>query len=388
MGVLSLIARITLDSTAFHSGVGGVRRAIQGVAGSVKGQLAGVLSVGALINESRKLIEYGSQINDTAEKIGVSTDRLQELNYAAKQTGSTLESVANAFKNLKKNRLEALQNPAGEQAQAFAALGVNPRGTDINQMFTQIGEAVRKVNFGAGEEPLIEKLLGKSAVELIPMFHEGMEQLAEDARNLGIVLDNETITKLDDVGDSLDRLQFQVRGPLAQAFKVVADIVLGIKMAVSGTLAAVASMVEKFKEIGAAQIGKDLLKALVSPLVPGGMFTALPKAAGHFKEIAKAGGEAFANEADEIFREDEQAKFDRNEARRKKREAFDARPARAFEFARKELAPLSDSLAAVGNFLGADPNRGVIDRLSRIQEHLREIERNTRTPQSGPMFPL
>jgi len=53
------------------------------------------------------------------------------------------------------------------------------------------------------------------------------------------------------------------------------------------------------------------------------------------------------------------------------------------------LSPLSDSLRSVGNFLGGDPNSGVVQKLSNIERQLNEIRRNTgRQSVEGGRFPL
>lgn len=53
------------------------------------------------------------------------------------------------------------------------------------------------------------------------------------------------------------------------------------------------------------------------------------------------------------------------------------------------LSPLSDSLRSVGNFLGGDPNSGVVQKLSNIERQLNEIRRNTgRQAVEGGRFPL
>jgi hypothetical protein len=163
-------------------------------------------------------IELGSQINDTADKLGVGTDELQKFQFAAGLTGVGAEEAAKALGFLNKNMGEALGGGA-EQAKTFAELGVSIKDgagnvRELGDVIPELADAFGKMGSQQERTATAMKLFGKSGAALLPMLNGGSEEMKKlnaqfDALGLGI--DEDFIKKADEAGDQIDILKLGLR---------------------------------------------------------------------------------------------------------------------------------------------------------------------------------
>lgn len=208
--------RVTADTRQFGGALkSAVQNLNQGFVRSVAGGLGGILSVGAFVAASKQAIEFASQFNDSSRKLGVGVEFLQEAAYAAKQTGASFGDVEMALKRLQIAQVEALSGKPGNDMQAaFARLGVSLgdlKNKNIEQIFSQIAAHIQKANPSAQQLADTVTIMGRSADNLLPSFRDGFAALQEEARRLGVVLDRETIARLDQMGDRIDQLTLKIR---------------------------------------------------------------------------------------------------------------------------------------------------------------------------------
>jgi hypothetical protein len=183
-----------------------------------------------------KTVETAGALNDTSIALGVTTDAIQELGYAAKLNGSSVEGMSDGIRKLSIN-MAAAASGSEEAAQTFRKLGVQiTEGGKLRTADAVIGDIAEKFKAmpdGARKVAAAVSLFGKSGASLIPTLSEGREGLAalrQEARDLGIVLDKDTIAAGDDLGDTWDKLKaaadglrYSIGGPLLSGFKELLD---------------------------------------------------------------------------------------------------------------------------------------------------------------------
>lgn len=226
MAKLKLIAELGLDKTGFDAGMAAAGKTARKFDNDLKSALAGAFAASAIVAFTRHIIEAVSKVNDLSERLNVSAEALQAMDYAAKQSGTSLETVAGAFRALSKARLEAMKDPNSAAGQVFAGMGIGNaelKATNLEGIFRRIASTIQSTDFGASELAMVEALLGRSGGELIPMFKAGLEQSTEEAKRLGLVMDEDVVQKIDDVGDSLDRMATKLKATVAPAIGFVAD---------------------------------------------------------------------------------------------------------------------------------------------------------------------
>jgi hypothetical protein len=214
MAIFSLIAKLGLDGTNFESGLKKSQSLAKGVGKEITGTLAAMFAVDKIVQFGIAAIEAAGQINDLSSRLGVSTDFLQEMKYAAEQSGASLDDVAGAVEKLAIARMKAL---AGDEAtiENFRKMGISMKtikDLEASGLFMETGKLFAQ---GIDPQKLIgpfRELAGKGAGALIPAMVQGIAESAQQARDLGLVIDTDVIDALDDVADRMDTLKSMLMG--------------------------------------------------------------------------------------------------------------------------------------------------------------------------------
>lgn len=178
--------------------------------------IAAAAGLGVLIHD---LVETTGELNDTSQAIGVDVEALQELGFAAKLAGGSIDSLRTGISILSKHIVAASEGN-DEAQKTFSKFGLKIRDASghLKTADVIIGEVAgkfEKMPDGPKKTAAAMELFGKSGAGLIPMLNEGQAGLAKlraEARELGAVIDRETIKAGDDLGDNLDRLKVASRG--------------------------------------------------------------------------------------------------------------------------------------------------------------------------------
>jgi len=264
---------------------------------------AGV-AIGAAVT---KMATFGSEINDMAVRTGFSRESLQELKFAADQTGVSMESIEGSTRRLTKSMGEAASGQ-GNSAKLFEQLGVSIKNADgslrpANEVFADTLGQLGKIPDEATRNVIAMDLLGKSAGDLTPLIKEGKEGLnrfAKEARDAGLVMSEEAVIAADEFGDKMDKLRDQLGHAgmeIGQAFMpVIEQLISFMQTSVVPTLKKVADW---FKGLSTEQknwvVGIAGAVAAIGPLfiiigkLSGGIGTLVglvPKVASAFTFLA------------------------------------------------------------------------------------------------------
>jgi hypothetical protein len=223
---------LTLDLVAKTSGfVDGLSKAERASAKSskqfekdldkLKGQvklvtLAFAAGATAMIASS---INMADQSRKTAQSIGLTTEALTGLQWAAKQSGVSNEQLATGFKQFSKVIQETSQG-LGAGKETFKALGVSITDTSgqlktSEQVFFDTANAIAAMQDGFQKTAYAQKLFGESGTKLIPLLNggqAGIKALTDEAAKLGLVISDDTGKAAELFNDSLSVLNSQFRG--------------------------------------------------------------------------------------------------------------------------------------------------------------------------------
>ncbi len=212
---------------------------------------AAVGAVKAIADLVLSAADAAGAIQDMSDKTGISTERLQELQFIGNQTGVSIDTITGAQARLirsmsasqdqtkkyneelaKGKKPEDLQ--LGEMAQGFADLGVSVTDAsgnlrDQQAVFADTIDALGRIQNPAERDAAAMAIFGKSAQELNPLIKlgtQGMADMTKQAHDLGAVMSEEDVAALDDFGDTMTGLQDGLKGTLntlAVAFLPVAQ---------------------------------------------------------------------------------------------------------------------------------------------------------------------
>jgi hypothetical protein len=199
-----------------------------GIAKSLGGVIAGAFAVEAIVSMAKDVIDLGGQINDLSVRTGIGTSAIQELKYAADQTGSTIETMTGAIEQMG-NRLTEGGSGA---VQAVRSLGLSLedlRGMRPEDAFTAIADAIKEVPDPMRQTQLAMELFGKSGVELLPAIKSGMSDLRQGAKDLGQVLSEDAVEGLDTLGDAWGNFMGAAKTALGEFIADIAQATAALK---------------------------------------------------------------------------------------------------------------------------------------------------------------
>lgn len=235
---------------------------------------AAVGMIGAMVAGLAKLTIGTSQTADNlltlSSTTGLSTDALQEFEYASELLDVSSDTMQGSLTKLIKNMATA-KGGTGEAAEAFKTLHIkvaNSNGSlkDANEVFYKAIDALGKVKNETDRDAMSIQIFGKSARELNPLIEAGSARLKElgvEAHNVGYVMDNETLQQFGQLDDAMQRMSKQsdaLKNSLALAllpmltglFETIGKIpvpVLQTVIAIVGAVTVLLLMVKAIKEL-------------------------------------------------------------------------------------------------------------------------------------------
>lgn len=177
----------------------------------------GSVAIGSVVAGSTALVmkvdDVANRIEDMSHKIGISRKGFQEWDYLTKQNGANVESLQMGFKALT-NQIIAANNENNESVKMFKALGVSVKDGSGNlktqeQVFSEIVTALQKMPQGAMKAKYANTLLGRSGLELMPLFNATTEQIErqrEEYKKLGIEISDSAIEAGNKFGNSMEKV--------------------------------------------------------------------------------------------------------------------------------------------------------------------------------------
>ena len=176
--------------------------------------VAGAKEVGeALVSCTMDAAAYSDELLTMSSVTGLSTDTLQELNYASELLDVSTETITGAMTKMEKSMASAAE--AGEGAEtAYSQLGIaiqNADGTfrSSEEVFWDTIDALGQIEDPVQRDLMAMELMGKSAKELNPLIEAGsgaFRELAEEAHETGYVMDGETLDAFGAFDDQMQRL--------------------------------------------------------------------------------------------------------------------------------------------------------------------------------------
>jgi len=201
-------AKLALDASGFDRGIASAQTSVARFAKQAGGLIAGAFAFDKIIAGFSSAIEKGDQLQDIAEKFGVSASKLQLLGNAASVFGSGLDQVSAGLNKLSLAQQKALAGDKGLEA-TFREVGISIE--DLKDMKPE--DILLKISdsFASGANEgrqfiIVNELLGKAQTDLIKVLNQGSVAIIEQGESIGIYTD-EQIASLSALSDSLKQFQ-------------------------------------------------------------------------------------------------------------------------------------------------------------------------------------
>lgn len=249
MPVFNLIGKFGLDSTGFNRGLDGAERKAKGsgkrigdsLASGLKGQIAGAFGAAAIGRAFNQAVDNAGRLRDESARLGLDPETFQAFEFAAKQSGATVEDVARAMRQLAVNQRNALDGEK-KMIEAFGRLGISMddlEEKDPAKFFFQVADAIEKSETNTNLISDAVRVLGESGLNILPALKAGFDDVAKSAFELGVITDNINVQKLAALGDTRTTLFGRLGKRTAELFTPFADFLHAFGDSMESTVGAV-----------------------------------------------------------------------------------------------------------------------------------------------------
>ena len=262
--------------------------------------------------------ELADDLNTMAKTTNLSTQTLQEFEYASKFIDVDTSTLTGSLTKLTKTMYSASTGTKAS-AEAFENLGINIYNADGSlrssyEVFLDVIDALGQISDETTRDGVAMSIFGKSAQELNPLIIAGsgaLEEYAAQAREVGYVMDQDTLDAMNAVNDEVDAMKLQFEALKNQLGMAVAPVILEVIAALKDFVAAVdwqavgrviytALMVI----VGAFEAGYYAVKTVIDIFkLLASVMEALPAKFSELSENVKAKMEAIKNAVTSKFRE-------------------------------------------------------------------------------------
>ena len=168
----------------------------------------------AMISMTKESAAFADNIITLSMQTGQSTQQLQEFAYASELIDVSVDTLQGSLTKLT-NNMQDTMNGTGNAKASFEALGVSVTNADgsmrsANDVFYETIDALGKVKNETERDAMSMDIFGRSAQDLNPLIIQGSKTLkayADEAHNMGYVLDDDALSALGAVDDAYQRLQ-------------------------------------------------------------------------------------------------------------------------------------------------------------------------------------
>lgn len=168
----------------------------------------------AMVSMTKESAAFADNIITLSMQTGQSTEQLQEFSYATELIDVSVDTLQGSLTKLT-NNMQDTMNGTGNAKASFEALGVSVTNADgsmrsANDVFYETIDALGKVKNETERDAMSMDIFGRSAQDLNPLIIQGSKTLkayADEAHNMGYVLDDEALSALGAVDDAYQRLQ-------------------------------------------------------------------------------------------------------------------------------------------------------------------------------------
>ncbi len=221
--------------TAFKAGA----KAVTAFATTVAAASTAIAAIGT------KMINFAGDIDDNAQRIGMSTDEYQLWAFAIEKAGGDAQTLAKAVQNISVFT-EKLAEGNGDALLTLQKLGIEYDDfmeADNAGKLKMIVEALQGIEDQTDKTRIAQEIFGsETAQKLMPLLNEergSIDKLNEELRKQGLIIDNDLIKAGADLGDQIQFLtkKFQVMGLsiASELFPEISLLIDGISDLASGS---------------------------------------------------------------------------------------------------------------------------------------------------------
>ena len=140
------------------------------------------LTFAGVVEFINSMSELGEKLEQTADRLGLTGEKIVMLSGMAKITGTTLEALSMSIERMSLNVQRARSSAIDPTAQALKVIGLNAKdlvGLPTDQYFLKLATAVEKFNPSLNLTNALMQIGGRTFANMMPVLREGAEGWAK-----------------------------------------------------------------------------------------------------------------------------------------------------------------------------------------------------------------
>lgn len=246
----------------FGNKVKGVANDLKPISAAAAGLVTGMVGLGVTS------MHTADDLNTLSKQSGISVETLQKMEYGADRLDVSVDTLRGSVTKMKKNM--------GGSGEAFEKLGVSVVDSsghmrDAESVFFDTVKALSMIPNAVERDQAAYDIFGKSADELAGIIDDGGEafrRYGQEAEDLGLILSGETLDRINETNDALDKSKAQLK---AAGFQLGATIATALAPAINNLAVFVEKLVGWLQKLSPEQaqiiITIGLVVAAIAPLL-------------------------------------------------------------------------------------------------------------------------
>ncbi|MEM7729847.1 MAG: hypothetical protein AAF311_11305 [Pseudomonadota bacterium] len=250
-------ARMTKNVNASLGAVGA--KLLKGGAGALG--VAGV-GIGAgfgfskVIKEAREATRVFDELAKTARTLGVSTDLFQSLEFAAVEQGVAIDKLNGGLKTFTVRLGEAKV----EQGQLFSVLRKsNPEllqqlqnARSVDNAIGLMADAIQQASSAEEKARLTRAAFSKASVDLVRVLGDGsagLKDFTDRAREMGLIIENDVLTRAEDMENKLGIAAKVIDTNLKTAFIEITPFIVSAAEAIASVARSLNDFLDSYRSV-------------------------------------------------------------------------------------------------------------------------------------------
>ncbi len=163
--------------------------------------LLGIIGSAATVAGIARMVttwaDWGSKVGFTAQRIGISAEKLSGFQGAARLAGSSADGMANGLQSLGQTMYDAIGGRAPEATVMFRTLGIafqdaSGHARSVADVLPQVADKIKDIRDPFAQAQVAATLFGGAAEDLLPFLRRGstgIREYVDAARRYGAISD-------------------------------------------------------------------------------------------------------------------------------------------------------------------------------------------------------
>lgn len=243
--------RLSSDTSRVHAGIAGVQKRIGSMVAAGGAAIAGMFTVGAIVSAVKNMMEFADEVQSAAERLGVTIERTQELQLAAKLANQDISLIETSFKNIEKAAQDAIGGNK-EVMDSFKKLGVTE--TDVksktqDELLKMVLTGASKMDDKSNARMNLSNIVGAKGAGTL--MGASMTESIVNPESMGIKpVDPATINALADLNDEMQVMMLRWKTDfmpiLVKVGSGLMTIASNLKTVVTATFAYIIALLQGF----------------------------------------------------------------------------------------------------------------------------------------------